>query len=109
MTKITKEIADHLHFQANHLYDQASEFPEYKARNEAAAKEVEELETLFLNDDIDENLTNDLRTALGDFDATSLATEGYRGLLEDIGFNSHYETPEDFLLAVLAQIKPTSA
>ena len=59
MTKTNIMIADHLQFQAHHLFEQSSEFPEYKDCNEAAAKELEELETLFRNDDTDPQLLAD--------------------------------------------------
>ncbi|MDW9908529.1 hypothetical protein GOB14_10025 [Sinorhizobium meliloti] len=106
MTKVTKEIADHLHFQANHLYEQAAEFPEYKARNEAAAKEVEELETLFRNDDLDNALVTEVSGMEEMYlDGASAAYEKYRALIEDVGFNSHYETAEDFIQAIITEVK----
>jgi|GEM_PF-2155611 len=107
MTKITKEIADHLQFQAHHLYEQASEFPEYEARNEAAAKEVEELETLFRTDDLDEALVMEVSGMTEMYlDGASTAFQKYRSLLEDVGFNSHYEDGDDFLRAIITEVKP---
>ncbi|RCS23571.1 hypothetical protein DUT91_09670 [Phyllobacterium salinisoli] len=98
-------IADNLGFQAHHLYEQASEFPEYAARNEAAAKEVENLEVLFRNDDTDEDVLREFTVTLGEIDGAASETQAYKRALEDIGFNSHYESAEDFLLAVIEQIK----
>jgi hypothetical protein len=108
MTKITQEIANHLQFQAHHLHEQSSEFPEYEPRNDAASKELEELETLFRNDDLDEALVAEVSGMTEMYlDGASTASQKYRALLEDVGFNSHYATGDDFLRAIITEVKPS--
>jgi hypothetical protein len=41
-------------------------------------------------------------------DGASTASQKYRALLEDVGFNSHYATGDDFLRAIITEVKPYS-
>lgn len=105
MTKINNAIADHLHFQAHHLVEQSSEFPEYKDRNEAAAKEVEELETLFRNDDTDPQLLAEFAELFGEGDSATEEYQAYSRVLEGVGFNGHYDSAESFLNEAIGAMK----
>ncbi|MEF2550024.1 hypothetical protein VQ042_01430 [Aurantimonas sp. A2-1-M11] len=98
-------VAEHLSFQAGHLYEQAREFPEYAERNEAAIEEVEQLEVLFRNADADQDVLREFTEALGEIDGAASETQAYQRVLEDVGFNSHYETAEEFLQAATTEMR----
>jgi hypothetical protein len=105
MTKINTVVADHLSFQAHHLFEQSLESPEYKERNEAAAKELEELETLFRNDDVDPDLLAEFAELFGEGDGATSEYGAYKRVLEDVGFGTHYDSAEAFLGEAVGAMK----
>lgn len=105
MTKTNIMIADDLSFQAHHLFEQSSEFPEYKGRNDAAAKEIEELETLFRNDDTDPQLLAEFAELFGEGDSATAEYQAYGRVLEDVGFGTHYDSAEAFLEKAIGAMK----
>ncbi|MCZ7974100.1 hypothetical protein O9X80_06280 [Agrobacterium salinitolerans] len=107
MTKTAKNIAEDLLAQAHHLGEQSIDHPEYKARNDAAEKEINELATLFDNDDVDAELIAEFN-ALFEDDAETKGWQGYKRTLESVGFDGHFDSAEDFLAAAILEMKTRS-
>ncbi|QIX20228.1 hypothetical protein FOB41_03270 [Agrobacterium pusense] len=107
MTKNAKHIAEDLLAQAHHLGEQSSEFPEYQARNDSAEKEINELATLFDNDDVDADLLAEFNDLFED-DAETKGWQGYKRTLESVGFDGHFDSAEDFLAAAILEMKTRS-
>lgn len=96
MTKNAKDIAEELMFQAQHLSEQSDEFPEYKARNDAAEEKLNELARLFDNDDVDEAQLTEFNSLYVD-DGAAPEWQAYKRVLESVGFGNNYATAEEFL------------
>lgn len=107
MTKNAKHIAEDLMAQAHHLGEVTSDHPEYKARNDAAEKELNELATLFENDDVDADLLAEFNDLFED-DAETKGWQGYKRTLESVGFDGHFDSAEDFLAAAILEMKTRS-
>ncbi|MBA4776689.1 MAG: hypothetical protein H2044_13625 [Rhizobiales bacterium] len=107
MTKNAKHIAEDLMAQAHHLGEQSSDHPEYKARNDAAEKELNELATLFDNDDVDTDLLAEFNGLFED-DAQTKGWQGYKRTLESVGFDGHFDSAENFLQSAIVEMKSHS-
>lgn len=107
MTKNAKHIAEDLMAQAHYLGEQSTEHPEYKTRNDAAEKEINELATQFDNDDIDTELLAEFNELFED-DAETKGWQSYKRTLESVGFDGHFDSAEDFLAAAIVEMKSRS-
>lgn len=107
MTKNAKQIAEDLMAHAHHLGEQSSDHPEYKDRNDAAEKEINELAALFDNDDIDAELLAEFNELFED-DAESKGWQGYKRTLDSVGFDGHFDSAEAFLNAAIIEMKSHS-
>lgn len=101
-------VAEFLEANAEWRREKASEYPEDASRNNEAAAASDELATLFRNDDTDEDILAEY-AEMFDADNPSVdpyhAHEGQGIVVKSIGFGQSFGSAEDFLLAVIAQVK----
>lgn len=102
-------MAEDLERTAEWRREKAAEFPSDAERNNRAADELEELATQFRNDDTDTDILTEFAEMFDDESNCGVdpyfATEVKGEVDRQIGFHLSFETPEDYLNAIIARAK----